>query len=92
MISIPLPRGAPETMSDSPTEEDPLHNAERRPQSRPPHAHNTIRHAEQVEASEETHVSLPGGMPEARCARQAPTGVDIGLVRRCIHTLLYDNI
>lgn len=65
-------------------EEDPLHNVERRPPRWPPHAHNTIRHAQQVETAEEAHVPFPRGLPETRCAREAPSGVDSGVVRTYI--------
>lgn len=65
---------------DSYTEEDPLHNAQRRSTSRPPHAHNTIRHALQVEAAEEIDVSIPRSVPEARRPGKAATGMDLGVV------------
>jgi hypothetical protein len=67
------------TVTHTSTEEDSLHNVERRPPSRAPHAHNTIRHAQQVETSEETHVPVLGGLPETRFTRKAPAGMDIGV-------------
>jgi hypothetical protein len=66
--------------SDNLVEEDPLHNAQWRPANRPPHAHYSIRNAEQVEAPQEAHVLLFRSLPEARCAREATAGVDSGLV------------
>jgi hypothetical protein len=66
--------------SDNLAEEDPVHNAQWRPADRTPHAHHPLRDAEQVEAIEEAHVLLLRGVPEARCTRKAPTGVDSGLV------------
>ena len=68
------------SMVDNRTEEDPGHYAQRRRQDGPPHAHNTIRHAQQIEAAQKAHVLLLRGVPEARCSGQAAAGVDPGLV------------
>jgi hypothetical protein len=67
-------------MANARIEKDSLHNVEWRPFARPPHAHNTIRHAEQIETAEEIDVPLPRSLPEARRARKATTRMDIGLV------------
>jgi hypothetical protein len=68
-------------MVNSRTEEDPGHHAQRRRKVGPPHAHNTIRHAQQVKAAEEIDVPILGGLPEARLSREAATGMDLGVVR-----------
>ena len=51
-----------------------------RPSNRPPHAHNTIRYAQQVQAAEEADVLVLGGLPQARLPREASTGMDLGVV------------
>jgi hypothetical protein len=73
--------------SDNLVEEDPLHNAQWRPAIRPPHAHYSIRYAEQVEATQEAHVLLLRGLPETRCTRKATAGVDSSLVSVDIQSL-----
>ena len=78
---LPGPRCLQRGVVNTLVEEDPLHNAERRSTIGTPHAHNTIRHAQQVENSEEADVPLLGGMPQTRRPGQAAAGVDIGLVR-----------
>lgn len=69
-------------MADTKTEEDPGYHAQWRCKDWSPHAYNTIRHAQQIKASQEAHVLLLRGMPEARRSGQASPGVDSGLVRR----------
>jgi hypothetical protein len=91
------------SMSDDPTEEDPCHYAQWRREIKPPHAHNTICYAQQVEAPQEAHVLLLRGLSKARCSGQAATGVDPGLVRvnagigavgyaDCVQVTLFDLI
>ena len=80
-IKAHAPRRCCSTANDH-TEEDPGHYAQRRCKDGPSHAHNTIRHAQQVEAAQEAHVLLLRGVPEARCSGQAAAGVDPGLVCR----------
>jgi hypothetical protein len=74
-----MPRMLPSL--NTPVEEDPLHNAQRRPANRPAHAHDPIRHALQVEAAEEAVLPLPRSVSKVRYAGQATTGMDLGVVR-----------
>ena len=70
-------------MANVQTEEDSRYHAQWRRKDGSSHAHNTICHAQQVEATQEAYVLLFRGMPKARCSGQAAAGVDPGVV--CIY-------